>query len=75
MVSKNLMRHIYKVKVYRNLGFKKVFKISSCNNIDEITRTIREQCDGNLVSFCDLKNNYIHFDRNTIDRIIVKEVK
>lgn len=66
--------HIYKITVYRCLGFKKVFKISSYDDIDEIIKIIREQADGNLITFCDLKDRFINFDRSSIDRIIVEEV-
>lgn len=67
-------KHIYKIIIYRYMKFKKVFKISSYDDIDEINKNIREQSNGNLISFYDLKDRFIHFDRDTIYKIIVKEV-
>lgn len=70
-----MKNHIYKIKVHRSLHFPKSFKISSNEDIQNIIEKIREQCNGNLLTFCDLKNNYLSFDRGAIDGIDVKEVK
>ncbi len=69
------MKHIFKIKVYKMFGLKKSFKIKTTMSIDELNRNIKEQYDGDLVSFCNINGEFIHFDRCSIEKIIVKEKK
>lgn len=70
-----MKKHIYKITIFTTLCIRKHFKISSSKDIDDINNNIREQCNGNLVTFMDLNNKMLHFDRNTIEKIYVQEVK